>query len=64
MQDLIYMDHNATTPVDNRVLEAMLPYFSEKYGNPSSIYRLAKECDLAKEKSREKVAGLIGAKPA
>jgi cysteine desulfurase len=63
MGNFIYMDHNATTPVDKRVLEAMLPYFSEKYGNPSSVYRLAKECDLAKEKAREKVAGLIGAKP-
>jgi cysteine desulfurase len=63
MQNFIYMDHNATTPVDNRVLEAMLPYFSEKYGNPSSIYRLAKECDLAKEKARKKVANLINASP-
>ncbi len=63
MEHFIYMDHNATTPVDKRVLEAMLPYFSEKYGNPSSIYRFAKESDLAKEKAREKVASLIGAKP-
>jgi cysteine desulfurase len=63
MESFIYMDHNATTPVDKKVLEAMLPYFSEKYGNPSSVYRLAKECDLAKEKARKKVADLIGAKP-
>ena len=63
MGDFIYLDHNATTPVDKRVLETMLPYFSEKYGNPSSVYRFAKESELAKEKAREKVAGLIGAKP-
>lgn len=63
MENFVYMDHNATTPVDKKVLEAMLPYFSEKYGNPSSIYRLAKECELAKEKAREKVANLINAKP-
>ncbi len=63
MGNFIYMDHNATTPVDKKVLESMIPYFSEKYGNPSSIYRLAKECDLAKEKAREKVANLIGAEP-
>lgn len=63
MEKFIYMDHNATTPVDKRVLEAILPYFSEIYGNPSSIYRLAKECELTKEKAREKVAGLINAKP-
>lgn len=63
MENLIYMDHNATTPVDSRVLDAMLPYFSEKYGNPSSVYRLAKECELAKEKAREKLASFINAKP-
>jgi cysteine desulfurase len=63
MENFIYMDHNATTPVDKRALEAMLPYFSEKFGNPSSIYRFAKECELAKEKAREKVANLINAKP-
>ena len=63
MNELIYLDHNATTPVDKRVLEGMFPYFSEKYGNPSSIYRLARESELAKEKAREKVADLINAKP-
>ena len=63
MENLIYMDHNATTPVDKRVLEAMLPYFSERYGNSSSVYRFAKESELAKEKARENVAGLINAKP-
>ena len=59
----IYLDHNATTPTDPRVVEAMLPYFSYQYGNPSSIYRLAREANESKEQAREKVAKLLGAKP-
>ena len=59
----IYLDHNATTPTDPRVIEAMLPYFSYQYGNPSSIYRLAREANESKEQAREKVAKLLGAKP-
>ncbi len=60
---LIYLDHGATTPVRAEVLEAMLPYFSEKYGNASSIYSIAKESKVAIDKARDKVATSIGAKP-
>jgi cysteine desulfurase len=59
----IYLDHAATTPTDPRVVTAMLPYFSEKYGNPSSIHSFGQETRAAVEKGREQVAGLIGAKP-
>ena len=61
MDRLIYLDHNATTPVDERVIKVMLPYFGIKYGNPSSIYKLANESDKAKEEAREKVAKLLHA---
>jgi len=62
MDDLIYLDHNATTPTDPRVVEAMIPYFNKSYGNPSSIYGLAREGEKAKEAAREKVAKLLNAK--
>lgn len=63
MENLIYLDNNATTPTDERVVEAMLPYFCKKYGNPSSIYKLANESEAAKEEARDKVAKLLNAKP-
>lgn len=63
MEKLVYMDHNATTPTDHRVVEAMLPYFSKGYGNPSSIYKLAQEAHEAKEAARDRVAEILGAKP-
>lgn len=53
------MDHAATTPVDPRVMEAMKPFFSEKYGNPSSLYSFAQEAKKAMEEAREKIADLI-----
>ncbi len=59
----IYMDHSATTPVAPEVLEAMMPYFSEKFGNASSLHSFGLEAKEALEESREKVAGLLGAKP-
>ncbi len=62
MTRLIYMDHSATTPVDPDVREAMLPYFSEKFGNPSSLYSIGREARRAIEEARQKVADLIGAK--
>jgi len=61
--EMIYLDHAATTPVDPAVLEAMLPYFSEKYGNPSSLYGAGREGYKAVFLAREQVARLIGAQP-
>ena len=60
---LIYMDHAATTAVDPRVVEAMLPYFSEKYGNASSIYAPGREAHQAMENARQTVADILGAEP-
>jgi cysteine desulfurase len=60
---LIYFDHAATTPVKPEVVEAMLPYFTEKYGNASSIYSIGRESKKAIEESREKVAAAFGAQP-
>lgn len=59
----IYFDHSATTPVDPSVFETMLPYLRDRYGNPSSSYRLGKEARQAMENAREQVAALIGASP-
>lgn len=57
------MDHSATTPVAAEVLEAMLPYFSDKFGNASSLHGFGLEAKEALEASREKVAKLLGSKP-
>jgi len=58
----IYMDNAATTPVRKEVLEAMLPYFGEYYGNPSSLYQTAAASKKAVENAREQVAKALGAK--
>lgn len=61
---MIYLDNNATTKIDERVLEAMKPYLSEEYGNPGSkFYTLAKNAKKALDNARESVASLIGADP-
>jgi cysteine desulfurase len=61
---MIYLDNSATTPIDPEVLEAMLPYLKEEYGNPSSrYYTLAVNANNAVEKAREQVAALINAEP-
>ena len=59
----VYMDYAATTPVQPEVLEAMLPYFSERFGNPSSLYALAREAKEAVEEARGRAAAAIGADP-
>jgi cysteine desulfurase len=56
------MDHSSTTPVDAAVTEAMLPYFSDRFGNPSSLYSIGREARRAMEDARAKVADLMGAK--
>ena len=63
-QARIYLDNAATTPMDPRVLEAMIPYFTEKFGNPSSIYSYGRESRLAIENARKSVAKLLNAHPA
>ncbi len=59
----IYMDHAATTPVAPEVLQAMMPYFSERYGNPSSLHTFGREAREAMEEARWEVAALINAEP-
>ena len=59
----VYLDHAATTPARPEVARAMLPYFSERFGNPSSLYALAREAKGAVEEARGKVAAAIGADP-
>ena len=56
----IYLDYNASTPVDPRVLEEMLPYLKDKYGNPSSSHSFGVACRAGMEQARERVAGLLG----
>ena len=60
---MIYLDNAATTKTAPEVVEAMLPYFSEYYGNPSSIYAIAGKSKEAITKGREQIANVLGAKP-
>ena len=57
---MIYLDHNATTPLDERVLAAMLPFLQTYYGNPSSLYRHGRLVRSAIDTAREQVAALVG----
>ncbi|OGF31590.1 hypothetical protein A2533_00075 [Candidatus Falkowbacteria bacterium RIFOXYD2_FULL_35_9] len=57
----IYFDNAATTKVDSRVVDAMLPFFSDEYGNPSSIHSFGQETSTAIESAREKISGFLGA---
>ena len=59
----IYLDYSASTPVDRRVLEAMMPYFSEVYGNPTSAHRQGRAAERAIEDARERVAAILNCQP-
>lgn len=59
---MIYLDYAATTPVDQRVLDAMIPYFRESYGNPSSVHRYGQKAEAAVDGAREKVAAILRCK--
>jgi cysteine desulfurase len=61
--DPVYLDHAATTPVRAEVLEAMLPWFTTRFGNPSSTHRLGREARVALDEARERVAATLGAHP-
>ncbi|MCP4896409.1 MAG: aminotransferase class V-fold PLP-dependent enzyme, partial [bacterium] len=64
MSDFIYLDYNATTPVDPRVAAAMRPYLVGSFGNPSSTHRLGREARQAFEKGRAQIAACLGCRPA
>src|SRR5687768_4961779 len=59
----IYLDHSATTPSDPRVVDAMMPYLTERFGNASSVHSFGQEARAAVDRARREVAGLIGARP-
>ena len=59
----IYLDHSATTPIDARVFDAMLPYLRDRFGNASSVHQFGQEARAAVDKARRQVASLIGARP-
>ena len=63
MPEPIYLDHAATTPVRAEVLEAMLPFFGPRFGNPSSVHRWGREARTALDEARERVARCLGASP-
>src|SRR6266498_4823721 len=60
---MIYLDYSATTPVDSRVVEAMTPFFSGSFGNPSSIHRYGQVAEAAIESARELVASVLNCQP-
>ena len=63
MKRPVYLDHNATTPVRPEVLEAMLPFLREEFGNPNSVHAAGQRARSAVERAREQVAALVGAQP-
>lgn len=60
--NIVYLDNNATTKVDERVLEAMMPYFKEEYANPSSMYNFSKKSSLAIKEARAQIRDFVNAK--
>lgn len=64
MEKKVYLDHSATTPLDSDVFEVMKPYFTEKFGNASSVHNFGQEARMAVEQSRKTIAKLINAQPA
>src|SRR5512138_3062080 len=60
---MVYLDYSATTPVDPRVVEAMTPYFSVSFGNPSSVHRYGQVAEAAIDSARERVASLLNCQP-
>ncbi len=60
---MIYLDYSATTPVDPRVLDAMIPYFTASFGNPSSVHRYGQVAEAAVESARETVASILNCRP-
>ncbi len=63
MSHKIYLDHGATTPVDPRVVQAMVPYFTEQYGNPSSMHHFGRLAERALEEARQSIATQLNARP-
>jgi cysteine desulfurase len=63
MPDPVYLDHAATTPVRPEVLEAMLPFFGPRFGNPSSVHKWGRDARTALDEARERVAHCLGASP-
>ena len=61
--DAIYLDHAATTPTDPAVVQAMVPFFTQQFGNPSSIYRTGQDARAALDRARSQVAGILGCRP-
>src|SRR5215813_6929852 len=60
MNRRVYLDHNASTPVHPEVVEAMLPYFGERFGNPSSVHAFGREAREGTEAAREQVSSFLG----
>ncbi|HEY9528089.1 MAG TPA: cysteine desulfurase family protein [Anaerolineales bacterium] len=60
---MIYLDYSATTPVDPRVLEKMMPYFTASFGNPSSVHRYGQAAEAAVDSARESVAAVLNCRP-